>query len=67
MGYGDYLEQLAYPIFLKMADEYARPRHKHDIGTPKGRFRIEPTRLRGPRQPRHAPLSAPTRSRRPFR
>ena len=25
VGYGDYLEQLTYLIFLKMADEYARP------------------------------------------
>ena len=24
VGYGDYLEQLTYLIFLKMADEYAR-------------------------------------------
>ena len=25
VSYGDYLEQLAYLIFLKMADEYATP------------------------------------------
>ena len=25
VGYGDYLEQLTYLIFLKLADEYARP------------------------------------------
>lgn len=25
VGYGDYLEQLTYLIFLKMADEYRRP------------------------------------------
>ena len=25
VGYGDYLEQLTYLIFLKMADEYGRP------------------------------------------
>jgi len=25
VGYGDYLEQLTYLIFLKMADEYAKP------------------------------------------
>ncbi len=36
VGYGDYLEQLTYLIFLKMADEYARPPHKRDIGIPKG-------------------------------
>jgi type I restriction enzyme M protein len=35
VGYGDYLEQLTYLIFLKMADEYARPPHKRDIGIPK--------------------------------
>ena len=26
VGYGDYLEQLTYLIFLKMADEYSRRR-----------------------------------------
>lgn len=36
VGYGDYLEQLTYLIFLKMADEYAKPPHKRDIGIPKG-------------------------------
>jgi type I restriction enzyme M protein len=25
MGYGDYVEQLAYPRFLKVADERSRP------------------------------------------
>ena len=25
VSYGDYLEQLTYLIFLKMADEYAQP------------------------------------------
>ena len=34
VGYGDYLEQLTYLIFLKMADEYARPPHRRDIGIP---------------------------------
>lgn len=34
VGYGDYLEQLTYLIFLKMADEYARPPHSRDIGIP---------------------------------
>ncbi|MBR9883382.1 MAG: SAM-dependent DNA methyltransferase [Oceanospirillales bacterium] len=32
VGYGDYLEQLTYLIFLKMADEYSRPPHNRDIG-----------------------------------
>ena len=36
VGYGDYLEQLTYLIFLKMADEYAQPPHKRSIGIPKG-------------------------------
>jgi type I restriction enzyme M protein len=34
VGYGDYLEQLTYLIFLKMADEYARPPHNRDVGIP---------------------------------
>ena len=34
VGYGDYLEQLTYLIFLKMADEYTKPPHKRDIGIP---------------------------------
>lgn len=36
VGYGDYLEQLTYLIFLKMADEYAKPPYRRDIGLPKG-------------------------------
>ena len=34
VGYGDYLEQLTYLIFLKMADEYGRPPYRRDIGIP---------------------------------
>ncbi|BAQ68705.1 N-6 DNA methylase [Rhodovulum sulfidophilum] len=34
VGYGDYLEQLTYLIFLKMADEYSKPPYKRDIGVP---------------------------------
>lgn len=34
VGYGDYLEQLTYLIFLKMADEYSRPPHSRKIGVP---------------------------------
>ncbi|WLB24973.1 class I SAM-dependent DNA methyltransferase [Bradyrhizobium japonicum] len=34
VGYGDYLEQLTYLIFLKMADEYSKPPYKRDIGIP---------------------------------
>jgi len=35
VGYGDYLEQLTYLIFLKMADEYSKPPYSRDIGIPK--------------------------------
>ena len=35
VSYGDYLEQLTYLLFLKMADEYAKPPYKRDIGIPK--------------------------------
>lgn len=34
VSYGDYLEQLTYLIFLKMADEYSRPPHNRNIGIP---------------------------------
>ena len=36
VGYGDYLEQLTYLIFLKMADEYAKPPYNRDVGIPGG-------------------------------
>lgn len=36
VGYGDYLEQLTYLIFLKMADEYARPPYSRNVGIPAG-------------------------------
>ena len=36
VGYGDYLEQLTYLIFLKMADEYAKPPYSRDVGIPEG-------------------------------
>jgi len=35
VGYGDYLEQLTYLIFLKMADEYNKPPYEREIGIPK--------------------------------
>ena len=36
VSYGDYLEQLTYLLFLKMADEYSKPPHKRkDITIPK--------------------------------
>jgi len=34
VGYGDYLEQLTYLLFLKMADEYSKPPYKRDTGIP---------------------------------
>ena len=34
VSYGDYLEQLTYLIFLKMADGYGRPPHTRDVGIP---------------------------------
>jgi len=34
VSYGDYLEQLTYLIFLKMADEYTRPPYNRDIRIP---------------------------------
>ena len=34
VSYGDYLEQLTYLIFLKMADEYAKPPYSRDVGIP---------------------------------
>ena len=30
VSYGDYLEQLTYLIFLKMADEYSKPPYNRD-------------------------------------
>ena len=34
VSYGDYLEQLTYLIFLKMADEYGKPPYGRDVGIP---------------------------------
>src|SRR5699024_258523 len=34
VGYGDYLEQLTYLIFLKMADEYSKPPYSRDMVIP---------------------------------
>lgn len=36
VGYGDYLEQLTYLLFLKMADEYSKPPHNRKLPIPKG-------------------------------
>lgn len=34
VSYGDYLEQITYLIFLKMADEYAKPPYNRSFGIP---------------------------------
>ncbi|BBJ23392.1 type I restriction-modification system subunit M [Candidatus Nitrotoga sp. AM1P] len=34
VSYGDYLEQLTYLIFLKMADEYSQPPYTRKVGIP---------------------------------
>ena len=34
VSYGDYLEQITYLIFLKMANEYSKPPYKIDGGIP---------------------------------
>ena len=34
VSYGDYLEQLTYLIFLKMADEYGQPPYSRKVGIP---------------------------------
>jgi type I restriction enzyme M protein len=34
VGYGEYLEQLTYLLFLKMADEYAKPPHNKKLPIP---------------------------------
>lgn len=36
VSYGDYLEQLTYMIFLKLADEYAKPPYNKPLGIPEG-------------------------------
>jgi type I restriction enzyme M protein len=34
VSYGDYLEQLTYLLFLKMADEYSKPPHNRNLSIP---------------------------------
>jgi type I restriction enzyme M protein len=34
VSYGDYLEQITYLLFLKMADEYSKPPYKRNVGIP---------------------------------
>ena len=35
VGYGDYLEQLTYLLFFKMADEYSKPPYNRKMDIPK--------------------------------
>ena len=35
VGYGDYLEQITYLLFLKMADELNKPPYSKNLGFPK--------------------------------
>ena len=35
VGYGDYLEQLTYLLFLKLAHEYSQPPHSRELPIPK--------------------------------
>lgn len=34
VGYGDYLEQITYLLFLKMVDEYSKPPHNRKVNIP---------------------------------
>ncbi|MEI6874358.1 MAG: class I SAM-dependent DNA methyltransferase [Spirochaetota bacterium] len=34
IGYGEYVEQLTYLLFLKMADEYSKPPHNRKLAVP---------------------------------
>ena len=36
VSYGDYLEQITYLLFLKMADEYSKPPYNRNVGIPAG-------------------------------
>lgn len=36
VGYGDYLEQLTYLLFLKLADEFAKPPYNREMNIPAG-------------------------------
>ena len=36
VGYGDYLEQLTYLLFLKMADEYTKKPYERPAQMPEG-------------------------------
>jgi len=38
ISYGDYLEQLTYLIFIKMADEYSKPPFNRNLGIPPAEY-----------------------------
>lgn len=47
VSYGDYLEQITYMIFLKMAEEYSEPPYERDLGIPDGYTWNDLKNLRG--------------------
>ena len=47
VSYGDYLEQLTYLLFLKMADEYGKPPHNRELNIPKAYNWESLTELKG--------------------
>lgn len=47
VSYGDYLEQLTYLIFLKLADEYSKAPYDRDVGVPEGYDWASLKRLKG--------------------
>src|SRR3954453_19414853 len=47
VGYGDYLEQLTYLLFLKMADEYSKPPYSRQLQVPAQYNWQSLTQLRG--------------------
>ena len=49
VSYGDYLEQLTYLLFLKMADEYSKPPHDRRLGIPADYAWESPPGIEGPR------------------
>jgi type I restriction enzyme M protein len=44
IGKSDYLEQLTYLLFIKMADEYSRPPYDRKVGIPDGTKKIKDER-----------------------
>ena len=48
VSYGDYLEQLTYLIFLKMADEYTKPPYNRKVGIPEKFTWSDMNTLQGP-------------------